>query len=268
MPTFEDLYTSRLDLELNNSDSNVLYTTARRKQAVNDGVAEFASLTECYVRRASIPVSCNTAEYALSTIADYSRVYQQGLIEYHHTSSGASSIAKFTQLAGDDFPRRDELWLNRYEPSWRTSTTPAQFPQYHYVRPSGGQLVVGLSEPPKVGSSETARLVVPYVARPQSMVNSTDVPFTDTSGNTRQDLVEYHQAASHFAAHRLLPLIGDEEGADRQLQKFLSYVKRYLDNMRPKGGQHVTVARSYYRSAQRRPDTDASLDRDPRWRWT
>jgi hypothetical protein len=262
---FARLYGPELNLLLNDSDSNVLYKTALRQQAVNDGVAEFASLTECYVRRATIPVSCNTTEYVLSTISDYARISAQGLAEYWHTSSGGSSISHFTQLAGEDFPRRDELWLNRHEPSWRTSTTPMDFPQAHYIRMDGGQTILGLSEPPDVGSSETVRLIVPYVARPQTMV---DVPFTDTSGNNRADLTEYHQAFAHYAAYKLLPLAGRIQEAQANLQLFQSYVQRYTGHSAPKGGMHVTFATNYFRNARRGSiNSDPSIENDRTWNW-
>ena len=262
--TFEQLTTSELDLQLNSNDSSIRFTTARRQQAVNDGVREFASLTKCYIRVASIPVSCNTAEYVLSTLASFAQISDEGLVEYHHTSSGGSSIARFTQLAGDEFPRRDELWLNRAQPGWRQSTTPVSFPQAYYVRRDGGRRLLGLSEPPKVGSSQTVRLRVPYVARPPVMSASTELPFTDTSG-TREDLTDYHQAFVHFAAYKLLPLMGDVQGSQAQLQTFLGYVGRHNGDETPKGGQHVTLATNYFRGM--RSGGDPSLDRDPRWRW-
>jgi hypothetical protein len=247
MAQFDELYGSLLDLELNSNDSNTLYTSTRRQRAVNDGVREFVSLTECYVRRSSIACSCNTAEYNLSTLSDFMRFAAEGLTEYHHRSSGGS----LTQLAGEDFPRRDELWRNRSTPGWRMSTTPVLAPSGYYVRRDGGRYLVGLAEPPRVGSSETATLVVPYVAKPPAMASSTDVPFTDTSGNTRHDLEEYHQAPVHYAAAKLLPLIGDREGAAEQMTKFLGYVARYTQNTRPKGGTYMTASRPYLSDARR-----------------
>ena len=265
---FSRLYGPELNLLLNDSDSNVLYTSTRRQQAVNDGVAEFAALTECYQRRSTIAVSCNTAEYVLSTISDFSRISAQGLVEYWHTSSGGSSISLFTQLAGDDFPRRDELWLNRHDAGWRTSTTPVDFPQAHYVRMDGGRTILGLSEPPDVGSSDTVKLVIPYIARPQAMTASTDVPFTDTAGNNRADLTEYHLAAAHYAAYKLLPLAGRVQEAQANLQLFQSYVQRYTGNTRPKGGQHVTFATNYFRNARRTSlNYDPSIENDRTWNW-
>ena len=37
MANFETLYTSDLDVELGSNDSAVLFTTARRKHAINQG---------------------------------------------------------------------------------------------------------------------------------------------------------------------------------------------------------------------------------------
>jgi hypothetical protein len=261
---FDELYGERLNLELNNSDSNVLYTSTRRQQAVNDGYREFAALTECWQRRSTITVSCNVAEYVLSTITDFARVSPQGLPEFRLTSSGSSGTT--TILAGDDFPRRDEIWQNRYESGWRQSTT-LGLPRSWYLRNDGGQQVLGLDIGPDVASSETARLVIPYIARPEPMTASTAVPFTDTNGRTRVDLIEYHQAPVHYAAYKLLPLIGDTDGANSQLQKFLAYVTRFLQNSRPKGGTHVTMARSYLRDARRQRAWDAEVPTAPNyWR--
>ena len=102
-----------------------------------------------------------------------------------------------------------------------------------------------------MGSSEVAKLVIPYIARPEPMSASTAIPFTDTNGQTRVDLYEYHQAPVHWAAHKLLVLIGDSEGSQSQLQKFMAYVTRFLQNKTPKGGTHVTMGRNYFQEARR-----------------
>jgi hypothetical protein len=145
---FDEMYGERLNLELNSSDSNTLYTSTRRQQAVNDGVKEFAALTKCWVRRSTVTVSCNVAEYVLSTITDFARISPQGLPEFHLTSSGSS--AQTTILAGEDFPRRDELWNNRFNTGWRQSTTPG-LPRSWYLRNDGGVQRFGLDIRPDVG---------------------------------------------------------------------------------------------------------------------
>ena len=88
------------------------------------------------------------------------------------------------------------------------------------------------------------------IAYPNVSTASTHVPFTDTSGNTRWDLRPYHQGLVHYAAHQLEKLRKDTQASDRQFQKFLSYITRYLQSMRKKGGTALTYARSYFRRSQ------------------
>ncbi len=249
---FETLTGPALDLELNSSDSNVLYTTARRQQAINDAVDEFADLTECFIRQSSITVSCNTAEYMLLSgsvlggSTDFVRLASQG-VEYRVLSSGASPTW-VNWLSGDDFPQRPIDWRNRQDAGWRQSTTP-QVPTGYYLKPNGGNLFLGLDHPPTVGSSQHAEVLVPYVARPVPMTSSGDVPFTINS-TTRWDLSIYHRAFPHYAAYKLLPLIGDEQGAQTQLQKFMGYVTRFFQQARPKGGTQVQLGHNYLKAAR------------------
>lgn len=261
--TFETLYATELDLVLNSGDSNVLYTTVRRKQAINDAQSEFADLTECLIRQSSIACSCNTAEYALlssgvlSGSTDFVRLAAQG-IEYIRTDSNDV----VTQAAGDDFPERPIQWQNRHEPGWRQSTSVVDVPRGYYLRPDGGNLYIGLYDRPDVGSSESAVLRVPYVAMPSAMSIASDEPFS-VGGSVRTDLRLYHRALPHYAAYKLLPLTGDESGADAQLQKFLGYVARYKQSTRPRGGQFVSFARDYRREA--RGMSNASVQANGSW---
>ena len=239
--TFEELSKAELSIALNQTDTSVLFTGARRRQAINDAQEEFADLTECLVKQSTVACSCNVTEYSLVSSTDYLRLAQQG-VEYLHTDSNDY----LTQASGDDFPRRDLKWRNVYDPHWRSSTTPVRIPTGYYVREDGAALVIGLNEPPKIGSSETGKLIVPYVARPARLASTGDVPFS-----SRVDLVTYHKALPWYAAYKLLPLTGDDQGSQAALQKFMGYVARYQQNARPKGGQHVTMGRSYFRDSMR-----------------
>lgn len=272
MPTFEALYGERLNLELNDSDSAVLYTTARRQQAINDAQEEFADLTECLTRQADVRCSCRVTDYMVLSSGvlgngstDFSRLSQQG-VEYLVTSS-ANVITQ--HLSGDDFPQRPIQFRNQHEPGWRQSTAVTKTPSGWSLRKDGGNLYISLNEPPNIGSSETAVIRLGYVARPAAMTSTATLPFTVNS-SVRTDLTTYHRALPHYAAFKLLPLIGDREGSAAQLQLFQSYVARYQGQTRPKGGQVVTMARSYFRESRRigAANQDRSLDRDPRWRWT
>jgi hypothetical protein len=253
MTLFSSLYGARLDEELGTDDSTVLFTTARRKSAINRGLEEFAKLTECWQRSSTLTITGGTAEYDLSTLADFVRLSKQQ-VEFHYVD--ASSVE--TVLAGDDLIRRDIDWLNRYNSGWQSDTTASsvqQLPTQYYERLDGGARYLGLVPKPCTGSSASAKVVVPYVARPTPMTSDTAEPFS-TGAAVRADLRPYHQASVHYAAHQLEKLRRDDAASDRQLQKFLGYVSSWWAENRPKGGRALTQARNYF---QRR-NADKGVD--------
>jgi len=66
---FSQLYTDRLDEELGADDSTRLFTTARRKFGINEGIRQFADLTECFTKESSVSCSNGVGEYdVLSTV--------------------------------------------------------------------------------------------------------------------------------------------------------------------------------------------------------
>jgi hypothetical protein len=270
MPNFGHLYSSALDYELGTDDSTRLFTTARRQQSINEGLEQFADLTECFIRQSTIVSSHGVREYSLqSTVnipgGDFVRPAKQRP-EYHLTSSGSS--AQVTYISGDLFERRDPDWLNQYVPGWRDST--GGTPQYWYDRLDGGQRVFGMTPPPEIGSSETGTVIFNYVARPPTLTASTDVPYRVTSTaigpstGTRTDLDGYHQAAVHYAAHKLEKLRVNTEGSQAQLQIFLGWVARYMADRKPKGGQTIKLARSYF-AESRRSRSQADLPKMSGW---
>jgi len=268
MPQFSHLYSSGLDYELGSADSTRLFTTARRQNSINEGLQEFADLTECFTRQSTVTCSNAVGEYNLiSTVmmpgGDFSRLAKQRP-EYRLVSSGSSGSTR--HVSGEAFERRDVEWLNQYEPHWRQSTG-ADLPRFYYERMDGGRRLIGLYPPPTIGTSESGFLTVPYVARPQVMTSDTDVPFAiastavGPSTGIRQDLTPYHQAAIHYAAHKLEKLRKNEVQSQRQLQLFLSYVQRWLFAMKPKGGQTIKHARSYFAEiTKRRRDVGGPID--------
>lgn len=261
---FVELYASKLDYELGTNDSAVLFTTARRKMSVNEGLREFADLTECWSRESTISIVSGTAEYSLmSTVnlpgEDFVRVDAVGP-QYRYTDASS----QLTVLAGDDLPRRQEPWLNAADPGWQASTG-ATYPMSWYLTAQDGRFSLGLYPPPSLTTGSTAVVRLPYVARPSSLVDDTSVPFTDPSGVTRQDLQPYHQALVHYAAHRLELLRKDTGASDRQLQKFLGYVQRYIQAKRQPAGQTIRPSRQYFARSHRRGDDDSGL-KAPWWR--
>lgn len=256
---FSHLYSSALDQELGTDDSTRLFTTARRQRAINEAHRQWCDLTECAIRQSTVTCSNGVGEYNLiSTVnvpgGDFLRIAKQG-IEYHLISSGSTKSTRF--VAGDLLPRREIQWLNQYDLGWRGST--GADPYAYYERFDGGQRLLGLVPPPRIGSSETGKVILPYVAKPSSMTADTSVPFTFGS-TVREDLEPYHQALVHYAAHELEKLRLDHEASQSQLQIFLGYVQRFFQAMRPHGPMTVRVARNYF--------SDMRAKRDDDWRPT
>jgi hypothetical protein len=252
MSQFSDLYVNRLDEELRTDDSTRLFTTARRKHAINEGIRQFADLTEAFTKESSISCSNGVGEYDLlstvnTTAADFVRLSQQ-LPEYRLKSSGSSGSTQY--IGGQEFPRTTVQWLDQYEPGWRNST--GGTPQCWYERIQGGKRLIGMWPPPKITSSQTGTLRVPYVARPSSLTSDTDVAFKDSSLTTRNDLEPYHEAFAHYAAYRLEKLRVNTDASNAQFQTFMGYVQRFLSALRPKGGSQVKPARSYFGQARSR----------------
>ncbi len=262
MTQFSSLYGERLSRELGTDDSTVLFTSARRKAAINEGALAWADITECLERTSTITITGGTQEYVVtvdpsSIVGDFLR-YSKQQVEFHYTDASSNE----TILVGDDFPRRDPAWLNRYEPGWRSSTTASttmQLPSFYYDRMDGGQRLIGFAPKPCTGSSASAYAYVPYIAAPPPMTSDTQEPFqvvastnvstnfTPVAGVQRTDLRPYHQALVHYAASELEKFRKDIEASDRQLKAFYNYVQRYWQTMRQKNGQSLTFGRNYFK---------------------
>lgn len=252
MTQFSTLWNRLLTQELGSEDSTTLFTDARRQAGVNDGIREFADLTECFVRVSTQTWTGGTLEIDLNnssviTSQDFIRLAakQSPVVLYTNASS------QVTEISGDDLRQVDVAWLNREEPGWRQTTVASsvmQLPRKFYIRPDGGSLYFGLWPHLSTGSSASAKVLIPYVAKPPVLA-STDTtvePFT-VSGASRIDLRPYHQAFAHYAAHQLEKLRRDYQASNIQLQRFTGYVTRYMQEMRQKGGTALTFARKYMR---------------------
>lgn len=258
---FSKLYSSKLSAELGTDDSTRLFTEVRRKQAINLAHLHWCDLTECAIRQSTVPCSNGVGEYNListvNTFGDYLRLSHQQP-EYQLISSGSTKSTRF--LAGDNFVRRDINWLNQNNPGWRGST--GADPTAYYERLDGGQRFLGLVPPPHIGSSETGKVLLPYVAKPSSMTADTAVPFTFGS-TVRDDLEPYHQALVHYAASELEKLRLNTEGVQTQLQLFQGYLARFFRSGEPKGPRTVRTARNYFSEVRQR----RGLGRDDRSPW-
>jgi hypothetical protein len=251
MPQFSQLWGDDLTTELGTSDTSVLFTDARRKHAVNQGYRQFADLTECFQKRSTITVSSSAQEFSLNSSAVLSgssgflRLAAEGPTYVKTDTAGNQQI-----YAGEDFPQRAIPYLDAADPGWRSTQSPGN-PSGWYLRDDGGRKLFGFDRPADVSTSETAQLVIPFVANPSSMTSDTAIPFA-VSTNYRNDLYPYHQGLVHYAAHQMEKLRRDDERADKQMQLFLGYVQRYLQANRKKGANGVRTARSYFKQAMGR----------------
>lgn len=262
MPQFSQLWGDDLTVEIGTNDTSVLFTDARRKHAINQGYRQFADLTECFTKRSSVTVSSSAQEFNLNSSATLSgssgflRIAAEGPVYITTDTAGNQQI-----LAGEDFPQRAIPYLDSAESGWRSTTTPGD-PTGWYLRDNGGSKFFGLDRPADVSTSETAEILIPFVANPSSMTSDTAIPFA-VSTNYRNDLYPYHQGLVHYAAMQMEKLRRDEERADKQLQLFMGYVVRYNQANRKKGANGVRAARSYF-ARSRQGGSDGLLA--PWWR--
>jgi hypothetical protein len=248
MTQFSSLYGTYLDEELGTDDSTVLFTTVRRKSAINKGVREFAKLTKCLKRESTITITGGTAEYNLNSTAiladgDFME-FDVRQVQFVYTDASSN----VTILEGDDLPRRDVEWLNRYWPAWQQSTVASsvmQLPEAYYEREQDGARYLGFTPVPSTGSSASAKVICPYVAYPVPITSDTAEPYT-VAGGVRFDLRPYHQAPVHFAAYQLEKLRRDDQASQSQFQKFMGYVAQYFqDKLRKRGGTQATFVKNY-----------------------
>lgn len=251
MATFLDLYGDLLDRELGSDDRTQLFTTSRRKTAINEAQQQFALLTECFtIQHTTGALADNLLETDLdvTSIAGFVAVPKQGL----ELKKTVGTVV--TQVAGDDFVRRDIPWLNRFRPGWRTESKGT--PDTWYVREDGGQILVGLLPPLKVSAGETWVMIIPYVALPTDLTGDADQPFS-VLGNAKTALLPWHPALPKYAAYLLEQYRKNYQVGATRLAEFNRYIADYLQRQRPRGGGHVVYARSYrgeVRSSQRPPD--------------
>lgn len=263
MATFQTLYDDALHTELGTNDTSVLFTTARRKAAINEGMRQFADLAECYVKQSTISTTNGTQEFNLNSTTviargDYLRIASQGPVYQVSDSNGLSQT-----LSGNDFPQLSVPYLDNAQTGWRSTNT--GIPTGWYLRSSGGALLFGLDRIVglSTSSTETAQIILPYIAKPSSMTTDTAIPYTDTTaGLIRNDLQPYHQALAHYGAYKLELLRKDKEASKEQLASFLGYVQRYKDATRPRGNRVVRAAVSYFRNARGSRDRGGVLAPD------
>jgi hypothetical protein len=237
---FSDLYGTELDRELGSADRTQLFTTARRKAAINAAQLEWNDRTECYTRQTTVALVDETQEYDLeATITDFHRISKQGVSIRITPATGSVRYVE-----GDDLEVTTLERLTHEEPGWRSA--PASTPTHVYPQRNGGVISLGFHPAPNITVGDTWVALVPYVAIAPDLSADADEPFTvSASANPIKSLRPYHRALVHFGAADLEKYRKDTERGAVQLQLFESYVERYKADMKPKGGQRVRFVHNY-----------------------
>lgn len=245
MSQFSELYGDDLDRELGSADRTKLFTTARRKRAINQGQLKFVQKTECLVYEEAETLTDEQAEYDLnSVIASTAFMRFAGRQPYIRKEDANGN---YTYLMGDDFTYVEIAELDRSDPGWRNAS--AGTPFRWYVRTaSGGVKNIGLYPAPDIPSGETWILYIPYVVKPTALSADGDIPF-----DGEDSLEPYHQALVHYAAGELEKFRRNYQVSGAQFEAFQTYVDDFFGEMVPSGGEGVSFARNYFSEAQTRP---------------
>jgi hypothetical protein len=220
-----------------------MFTTARRKAAINAAQLEFVERTECLTRQYSQALTDSVQEYDLeATITDFFCLSKQG-----PSIKIVDASANTTYIEGDDLTWTSVERLNAEEPGWRAVA--AGRPTKYYLRRDGGTVNLGFHPKPSIAVGETWTALVPYVVVVADLAADADEPFT-VSANPIKSLRPYHRALVHFAAYDLEKLRKDPNRGSVQLQLFETYVERYTGKQQPKMGQRIRLARDYRASVR------------------
>jgi hypothetical protein len=240
---FSDLYDTQLDIELSSDDQTELFTTAKRKKAVNDAVENFVKTTKCTKDNGTIAIVDGTQEYNIeSSFTNFIELLAPPVIRIAHTTNPTRWIQ------GDDLVRRTPEWLDREEPGWR-AVDPGT-PQFWYIDEDGAEYNLGMHPPPDVGTGETWSWYIVYLAQPTAMSADTDKPFT-VSGSSAIRLQYYHQALVHYAAGLLEVDRKNYNGYERQMRIYAGFVAQYLSKQREAGPSQISTLRNYLRESSR-----------------
>jgi hypothetical protein len=245
MSDFSELYGTDLDRELGSADRTQLFTTVRRKSAVNQGQVEFVRLTECLVSEETEALVDETQEYDLLSIIA-SNKFMKFATRQPYIKKVVTATSATTYLTGESFKFKPIEDLDRDEEGWRGASSGT--PMNWYLRDDGSSVYLGLHPKPNIPSTETWTVIIPYVTYPTALSADADVPF-----GSRQNLRAYHQALVHYAAAQLEKLRRNYQVSSSQLEAFLAYVHEFIAGRKPSGGERVSFAHNYFAAASVRP---------------
>lgn len=237
--TFLELYGEALNIELASSDTTQLFTTVRRKAAINDAMTAFVKETGCTRRTGTITMVDEDGDYELETeFTDFLRLAGAPSIKV----TNASSHVRWLQ-GRKAFPQSDIDTLDWERPGWRDLDSST--PDCWYLDLTDGDAILGLVPAPLFASGETWQLRVPYVATPTAMSADGDLPFT-TGSDQHRALAPFHQGLAHYAAGRLEAARKNYDGYDRQMKLYAGYVAKWFGLKQADAVGVVQIARNYY----------------------
>ena len=245
--TFVQAYGDQLDRVLGSADRTVLFTTQRRKDAINEAQKWFVTQTECVTKTDTIALVDGTQEYELEAGLDDGDLLWLSK-DGPRIAADPGSGGTIVYYAGRDFRRTSIAWLDRFEAGWRGQT--AGQPYAWYERADGGSVFFGVVPAPDIPVGATWTLTIPYVVQPDTLSADADVPFS-INANTLVRLVPWHDVLPLYAGYELEKLRKGLERSAILKSQAEARVVDYLDKRRVPGGKTVGVARSYRRDARR-----------------
>jgi hypothetical protein len=253
--TFADLYGEAVNHELGSADVTQLFTTVRRKYAVNRAQKEFARLGKISIsKEVVIPVIAGTLLYNLDT-ASASRFVAFGRAPLRLRVTTVANSAK----TASTLVIRSTAYADEALPGWRDSASSGS-PQAIVHDPRDGINYLAFFPKPAIPASETWELVVPIQANAADMVLDTEVPF-----DGRPDLEPFHWGIAHYAAAQLERLRKDPDAEKNQIAKFGAYVEDWnAKSTRPPGAHKRVLMQRDYLGEVARARGGITVQDDPR----
>lgn len=244
--TFLELYGVELDRRLG-SDQTDLFTTVKRKAAINAAQQWWIAETKCLWKTALIRLRTNIQEYDLEVEVDDESMI--GLAAQAPDVQIVPATGATRYLAGpDDFPLETIDALDRDDPGWRTAS--AGEPDGWYTRQEGAQTMCGLTVAPSIPAGDVWTLRVPYVVQADTMTADTDEPFTLDS-SVKFSLRPWHPVLADYATYQLEQLRKDLARSSTFLAIAQAGARDYAASVAPAPGEQVMQSMRDYRRRRR-----------------
>jgi hypothetical protein len=254
--TFADLYGEALNHELGSADTTQLFTTVRRKYAINRAHKEFARLGKVSLARdLVIPLISGVVNtYNLDTASAnrfvaFGRAPLRLVVTTIATGKGHNETLTL----------RSSAYMDEAQAGWRSATNLGH-PDTVVYEPIDGINYLFVIPFPVIPATETWGLNVPYAANAADMVGDTDLPF-----DGRPDTEPFHWALAHFAAAQLERLRKDPDAEKNQIAKFGAYIEDWnAKSIRPPGAHKRVLMQRDYIGESSRVRAGITVQGDPR----